>query len=822
MQIKPQYIDVILPLALANTYTYRLPEEFEKFVRIGMRVIVPFGKKKIYTAIVYDLHNRKPENFDPKEILALLDKEPIVRKNQLKFWEWIAQYYQCTLGEIFKAALPSGLKLESETVISINPDFEAEVPLKQKEQQVLDILSSRENATLIELNKEMNLKNVLPLIKNLMDLGAVTINEEVKERYKPKTETYVRLSEDYTNSEKLELLFNELSRAKKQLELLMSYLHLSHFFTKDNLQEISKKELLDQSGASVQIFNNLQEKGVFETYKKEIGRLDFSKIKTKAVHALSTEQQRAYREIMELFRQKQTVLLHGVTSSGKTELYIHLIEEALNSGKQVLFLLPEIALTTQITNRLKSVFGNKLGVYHSRFSDSERVEIWNNLLHDKSYRIILGVRSSIFLPFRDLGLIIVDEEHENTYKQFDPAPRYHARNSAIVLAAMTGAKVLLGSATPSIESYYNAQNGKYGLVRLQTRFEDIKMPEILVSDVKEAKRKKEMNQHFSPLLMQQMQDALNRKEQIILFQNRRGFAPYVECKSCACVPKCENCDVSLTYHKTKGQLTCHYCGYTIPVPEKCPACGNPALEAKGFGTEKIEEEVAELFPGTQVARLDLDTARSRKSYEKIIHDFENGKIDVLVGTQMISKGLDFERVRIVGILNADSLLNYPDFRSYERAFQLMAQVSGRAGRKNNRGIVVLQTSDPQHPLINQVKQNDFEAMYNKQLEERRLFKYPPFYRLIYINVKGRDFNTVSNAADYLAQGLKNVFGERVYGPDNPVITRIQNLHIKKLMLKIEQRASSEKAKELLQEVVTHTMANTAFKSVFVQVDVDPM
>ena len=823
MQPNPQYIDVILPLALANTYTYQLPEELAASIRVGMRVIVPFGNKKIYTAIVYDLHNQKPENFEPKEILAILDKEPIIRKNQLKFWEWIAQYYQCTLGEIFKAALPSGLKLESETIVSIVPDFEAESPLKPKEQQILDILSSHGSMTINELNKEADLKSVLPLAKRLMDLGAIAINEEVKERYKPKTETYVRLSEYYADSGKLESIFNELNRAKKQLDLLMFYLHQSHFLVKNDLREISKKDLLEKSGSSLQVFNVLQEKGIFETYQKEIGRLGLSKkAETQSIHSLTEEQQRAYREIMEQFKQKQTVLLHGVTSSGKTELYIHLIEEVLKIGKQVLFLLPEIALTTQLTSRLKRVFGNKLGIYHSRFSDAERVEIWDNLLNNKGYQIILGVRSSIFLPFRELGLVIVDEEHENTYKQFDPAPRYHARNAAIVLAGMSGAKVLLGSATPSIESYYNAQNGKFGLVELFTRFKDIQMPEILIADTKEAKRKKEMQLNFTPLLLQQMRSALERKEQIILFQNRRGFAPYVECKSCVCVPKCKNCDVSLTYHKGISQLTCHYCGYTMPVPETCPACGNPTLQTKGFGTEKIEEEVAELFPEVRVARLDLDIARSRKNYEKIIADFENGKIDVLVGTQMISKGLDFERVRVVGILNADSLLNYPDFRSFERAFQLMAQVSGRAGRKNNRGIVVLQTGEPSHPLIHQVKQNSFRAMYDVQLEERQLFKYPPFYRLIYVHVKGRDFDVVSRSAEYLAQGLRNVFGDRIYGPDKPVITRIQNLHIKKIMLKIEQEASFEKAKQLLNEVTTHTLANPAFKSVFIQIDVDPL
>ena len=540
------------------------------------------------------------------------------------------------------------------------------------------------------------------------------------------------------------------------------------------------------------------------------------------MHPLSEEQKRAYREIMVLFRQKQTVLLHGVTSSGKTEIYIHLIEEVLKLGKQVLFLLPEIALTTQITNRLKRVFGSQLGVYHSKYSDAERVEVWNNLLNDKGIKVVLGVRSSVFLPFKNLGLVIVDEEHEATYKQNDPAPRYHARNSAIVLATMHGAKVLLGSATPSIESYYNAQTGKYGLVELFQRHAGISMPEILVDDVKEAKRKKQMKSIFGPLLVDQVNKALQRKEQVILFQNRRGFSPYVECKDCACVPKCKNCDVSLTYHKSLNVLTCHYCGYSIPMPEVCPACGNPSLGTVGYGTEKIEEEVQQQFPGVRVARLDLDVARSRKSYEKIISDFERGEIDILVGTQIVSKGLDFERVRVVGILNADMLLNYPDFRAYERAYQLMAQVSGRAGRKNNQGIVVLQTNEPTHQVISQVKANAYKEMFDSQMEERRLFRYPPFTRLTYIYVKGRDFATVKRAADYFSVCLRSVFADRVYGPDQPVVGRVQNQFIFKVMLKVELAVKPDQVRELLKKVSDHLLSQPEYKSIVLYSDVDPM
>jgi len=559
-----------------------------------------------------------------------------------------------------------------------------------------------------------------------------------------------------------------------------------------------------------------------EIYRKEIGRLDLSEKVTKEVFSLNEFQNTALKEIETHFKEKPTVLLHGVTSSGKTEIYIHLIQKALNEGKQVLYLVPEIALTTQLTSRLKRVFGNRLGVYHSKFSDAERVEIWNNVLNDKTYDIIIGVRSSIFLPFRHLGLVIVDEEHESSYKQYDPSPRYHARNAAIVLASMHGAKILLGSATPSIESYYNTQIGKYGLVELHKRHEEMEMPEIVVVDTKEAYHKKRMEGHFSDIMLEKIGKALTNKEQVILFQNRRGYAPYIECKGCAYVPKCKNCDVSLTVHKVFNTLTCHYCGYSESIPTICPVCKTPNLDTKGFGTEKIEDEIRQIFPTAKVSRMDLDTTRSKKSYEKIISDFEQHKVDILIGTQMVSKGLDFESVNLVGILNADNMLNFPDFRAHERAYQLMAQVSGRAGRKNKRGLVILQTSLPEHTIINQVIRNDYNEMYQIQREERQLFKYPPYYRLIQITLRHKNVQIVKQAAYTMSSMLRAVFGSRILGPIDPAVSRIQNLFIKQIILKIETEASPTKAKEILQNISDQILADSKFKSVRIGLDVDPM
>ena len=674
-----------------------------------------------------------------------------------------------------------------------------------------------------------------------MEKGLVEISENIQQRYKPKTETYLRLKEPHPSSYSVHLsspypplpvergdsplpLHNKTSEgevlgvklSKKQDELLL------YFIENYGNNEVSRKDFLNHSNFSAAVLKALIDKGIIVSYEKEVSRLNLSETQAVEICSLNQYQQKAYHEIRQFFEKKKTVLLHGVTASGKTEIYIHLIREALNAKKQVLFLVPEIALTTQLTNRLHRVFGNKLGVYHSKFSDAERVEIWNNLLHNKGYEVIIGVRSSIFLPFSNLGLVIVDEEHENSYKQFDPSPRYHARNAALMLAHLQGANALLGTATPAIESYNNAIAGKYGLVELSQRHQEIALPQIITVDVADLRKRKIMKGFFSPLLLEKMQETLDNGEQVILFQNRRGYAPFVECSRCFEVPKCKNCDVTLTVHKSFNALTCHYCGYTKPVPQHCPSCGEETLETKGFGTEKIEEEIQTLFPNAVVDRMDLDSTRSKKSYERLIHDFEQKKIDILVGTQMISKGLDFEHVSLVGILNADNMLNFPDFRAHERAFQLMLQVSGRAGRKNKQGTVIIQTKDPNNPIIQQVKENDYKAMFFAQMAERELFKYPPYYRLIYIVVRHRDLQILNNAAKMLANELRNVFGARVLGPDNPIISRIQSLFIKRIVLKIEVNTPNEYAKNLIQTVTEKILSIDRFKSLLVHWDVDPM
>jgi len=818
-----KYVDVILPLPLPGTFTYSVPDEWADSVRIGMRVVVPFGKKKMYTAVVYLVHTIMPTVYEAKDIVCLLDNAPILRRPQMKFWEWISSYYQAFLGDVYQAAVPAGLKLESETRVCINPEFEAETVLTEKEEKVLIALSEGKPVTITELNKVTEMRDVMPTLTKLLEKGAVEISEELTDKFRAKTETFVKITAEAVKEENLRQIFDDLSRAKKQLEVLMKYIELSKCLTLNQQREVSRKDLLEKSGASAPILAGLLERGVLEIYHKEVGRLDVSEVQTAEVFPLNEFQQTAFREIEKQFIEKQVVLLHGVTSSGKTELYIHLINKALADGKQVLYLVPEIALTTQLTTRLKRVFGRRLGVYHSKFSDAERVEIWNNVLNDKTYDVIIGVRSSIFLPFRQLGLVIVDEEHESSYKQYDPAPRYHARNAAIVLASMHGAKTLLGTATPAIETYFNAQNGKFGLVELNQRHEEMAMPEILVVDTKEAYRKKQMESHFSDTLLEKMNKALQNKEQVILFQNRRGYAPYIECKACACVPKCKNCDVSLTVHKSFNTLTCHYCGYTEPIPNICPACKMPGtLSTKGFGTEKIEDEIRLIFPQARVSRMDLDTTRSKKSYDKIITDFEQHKVDILIGTQMVSKGLDFEHVSLVGILNADNMLNFPDFRAHERAYQLMAQVSGRAGRKNKRGTVILQTTTAEHAIIGQVIRNDYAAMYATQCEERKLFRYPPYFRMIQIVLRHRDPNIVTQAANKMAVDLRAVFSSRVLGPNVPAVSRIQNLYIRHILLKFEVEASAERAKEILREVTNQVIAEPKFKSLWVNMDVDPM
>lgn len=819
-----KFADVILPLPLHSCFTYSLPDEWADEVQIGCRVVVPFGRKKYYTAIVRNVHYCAPTEYEVKEVSALLDARPILLPRQFKFWEWLSDYYLCTQGDVYKAALPSGLKLESETIVEYNPDFESDVCLPEKEQKILDMLSADPEQCVTKLEKETGIKNILSVIKSLLDKEAIFVKEELRRTYKPKTETRVRLTAAARNEHSLHIFFDELQRrAPKQLDLLMKYLELSGYLSGRDIKEVSKAELLQRTSATPAVFNGLVDRGVFEVYQQEIGRIDKALLKEVIpVNPLNEHQQRAYHSILENFQSKNVCLLHGITASGKTEVYIHLIEETIRQGKQVLYLLPEIALTAQITERLQRVFGSRLGIYHSKFPDAERVEIWQKQLSEADYDIILGVRSSVFLPFRNLGLVIVDEEHENTYKQQDPAPRYHARNAAIVLASMYGAKTLLGTATPSVETWHNATSGKYGLVELKERYKEIQLPEIIPVDIKELHRKKKMNGPFSPLLLQYIREALEQKEQVILFQNRRGFAPMIECNTCGWVPKCKNCDVSLTYHKGLNQLTCHYCGYTYQLPRICPACEGTDLRNRGFGTEKIEDDIKALFPDARVARMDLDTTRTRTAYERIISDFQQGKTDILIGTQMVSKGLDFDHVSIVGILNADTMLNYPDFRAYERAFQLMAQVAGRAGRKNKRGRVVLQTKSIDHPIIPQVIANDYEAMVGGQLAERQMFYYPPYYRLVYVYLKNRNETLLDLMAQTMAAKLRTVFGNRVLGPDKPPVARVQTLFIRKIVLKIETNAPMARARELLVQVQKEMVAEDRFKSLIVYYDVDPM
>ena len=817
-----KYVDVIVPLPVMGQFTYAVPEELEGKVEWGCRVIVPFGAKKYYTGIVIRTDTTPSGEYETKEVSEVLDTHPILLKHQFAFWKWMADYYLCTWGDVYNAAVPSGMKIESETRVEGNPDFEASAPLSEKEQKVLDLLGQGRAQDIARLEKESRIRNLLPVIKSLLDKEAVRIKEELKQNYKPRTEARVRLTERMRNERNLHIQLDLLSRAKKQQAVLMKYLELSHWEEGKEPEEVSRTRLLEAAQAASSVLNGLVEKGILEIYLHETGRLCTDDTGTTQVNTLSQAQQTALNTILHSFAQKNVCLLHGVTASGKTEIYIHLISQVLEAGKQVLYLLPEIALTTQITERLRRVFGNRLGIYHSKFPDAERVEIWQKQLSDSPYDVILGVRSSIFLPFQKLGLVIIDEEHETSYKQQDPAPRYHARNAAIMLASIFGAKTLLGTATPSIETYYNARQGKYGLVELNERHRQIQLPHIELVDIKELGRKKRMNGQFSPLLLQKIKEALESKEQVILFQNRRGFAPMIECRTCGWVPKCRNCDVSLTYHKRLNQLTCHYCGYTYQVPAVCPACEGTELVNRGFGTEKIEDDIRQLFPEARVARMDLDTTRSRTAYEKIISDFEEGRTDILIGTQMVSKGLDFDRVSVVGILNADSMLNYPDFRSHERAFQLMAQVAGRAGRRNRQGLVVLQTKSPDLPLIRQVLDNNYRELYEDQLTERRLFRYPPFYRLIYVYLKHRKEEVAEQAAAQMAAYLRNGLGDRVLGPDKPPVARIQALFIRKIMVKVEQEASLQKIRLYLTEVQRAIVADERFRTVNVYYDADPM
>lgn len=815
-----KFIDVILPLPLAGSYTYAVTDP-EIPLEEGFRVIVPFGKK-FYTGIVLRVHQQYPSGIQTKPLLAVLDDKPVVTRQQLRFWQWMATYYLCTTGDVYKAAFPSGLRIESETSVMYNMDFDPETNLTEKESMLLELLETHDEMKIAELQKESGIKNLLPLLRSLIEKGAIIVSEELKEGFQQKTEQYIALAATYRDESSMKELFDTLGRAPRQLSLLMGYISCSGYFSSAEPKEVSRKELLQKVNGSSSILRTLVNKGVFELYKKEIPRLESLEAEEQQALSLNEIQQEALQSIHSAFKEKEVVLLHGVTSSGKTEIYIHLMQEYLRKGKQVLYLLPEIALTTQITERLLRVFGSDLAVYHSKFSDNERVEIWNNLLHQKGSRVIVGVRSSLFLPFTNLGLIIVDEEHETSYKQNDPAPRYHARNAAIMLAHQLQAKVLLGTATPSLETYHNVKNGKYGLVELFQRFQEIALPKITAVDMQEQRRKKMARGIFSEPLLDGIKEALARKEQVILFQNRRGFAPMVECPSCSWVPKCDHCDVSLTYHKGINQLVCHYCGAVYPVPRNCPSCDNKTLSYKGYGTEKIEDDIQLLFPEARLGRMDTDTTRSRKSYQKILTDFENGEIDILIGTQMISKGLDFDNVSIVGVVNADQLLNYPDFRAHERAFQLMAQVSGRAGRKNKQGNVIVQTNQANHQIIAQVRNNDYSGMYLAQMEDRKKFNYPPFCRMVNVYIKNKDCELSMVQAEVVAQKLRAVFGARILGPDQPPVGRVQTYYIQKIVIKIEPEASLEKIRLYLGRTIDELRREQGFKSFVVYYDVDPM
>ncbi len=773
-----RYVEVILPLPLEGTFTYVVPDALLDKVVPCVRLLVPFGKTKTYIGICDTYPTDHPNNNDDndgieyKAILAILDDGPVLLPQQLQLWHWIANYYMSPIGDVYKAALPSGLKGE--------------------------------------------------------------------DSYKPHTEVYVCLGKQFRGEQELHIALDGLARATKQQKVLMSYLELSGIANvpelvstdvtqTDNkqhnqLRAVSKDELRNTTHCSLAIINSLIEKGILQTYRKEVSRLNngYDKLQPNAIHALNDAQTIAYDKILLQMMAHNVTLLHGVTSSGKTEIYIHLIFKALQEHKQVLYLLPEIALTVQITNRLRCVFGNKLGIYHSRYNDEERVEIWQKQLSNEPYEVILGARSAVFLPFQRLGLVIIDEEHENSFKQQDPAPRYHARSVAIVLAQMYGAKTLLGTATPSIESYRNAQLGKYGLVTLSQRYKDIQLPTIEVVDIKDLRRRKLMSGPFSPRLIAAVRDALQRGEQAILFQNRRGFAPMIECRTCGWVPHCPNCDVSLTYHKSMNVLTCHYCGYTERVPEQCPNCESKDIKGRGYGTEKIEDEIMEVFPDARIARMDLDTTRTKNAYERLINDFSAGKTNLLIGTQMVSKGLDFDHVSVVGILDADNMLNYPDFRAYEHAFTMMAQVSGRAGRKGKQGLVILQTRNPELPVIQQVVNNSYTAFYKSQLEERTAFHYPPFFHLIYIYIKHRNNDIVESASMELGSRIREIFGNRVLGPDKPTVARVKTLHIRKIMLKLENGIDYKLAKQYLRSIRDTMMKEKRYGALTIYFDVDPL
>ena len=811
------FIEVIVPLSLPKTFTYKVSESEFSFIKKGMRIAVPFGKNKIYTALVIDLHREEPTLYEAKEIHQILDEKPIVNEFQINHWFWIASYYMCTIGDVYRGALPSALLLESETIISQNNEtFVDQTSFTDDEFLIYEALQHQSSLNIQNIIDILNKKTVLPVIQKLINKNIISLQEEIQSAYKPKLVKYIRLHENYFAEEKLIALLDSL-KSEKRKNLLLQYFQLQA----QEQQPISVKQLTEKTQTTVAIVKGLVEKGIFEEYFIQEDRVNFEKNKIENELTLSQAQQQAFDEIVSSFYTKEVSLLHGVTSSGKTEIYTKLIENYIAQGKQVLYLLPEIALTTQLVARLTKHFGNKVAVFHSKYSNNERVEVWNNVIQNStSAQIVIGARSALFLPFNNLGLIIVDEEHEQTFKQQDPAPRYHARDAAIVLANAHHAKVLLGSATPSIETYYNATSGKFGLITLTERFGKVQMPEIELVDLKDSYFRKKMKGHFSTTLIDEITEAFANKEQVILFQNRRGFSPVLECMTCGHVPQCPQCDVSLTYHKFKNQLRCHYCGYSMAKPTNCHVCSSVDLETKGFGTEQIELELAELFPLKNIKRMDQDTTRGKYSFEKIIDSFKNREIDVLVGTQMLAKGLDFDNVSLVGIMNADNMLYHPDFRAFERSFQMMTQVAGRSGRAEKRGKVIIQTYNALHNIIQQVTNNDYQGMYKEQLYERKIYYYPPFYRLIKLTLKHRDFEKLKEGSMWLYQVLQQNLTIPVLGPEEPAIGRIRNEYIRTIMIKMPVDASIQGTKKTIQKILNSFDLVSQYRTIKVTVNVD--
>ena len=812
------FIDVILPIPLKQIFTYEVNKDEAMFLKQGMRVAVPFGKSKLYTGIVYAIHQVAPQGYETKSIDQILGENPIVNEIQIKHWEWMADYYMCTLGEVLRAALPNAFLLESETIITlINKEPKDKFKLSDQEFLVLEALQVQSSLHINDIRAILDKKNVVSILQSLLEKGVIGVQEEVYEKYSPKIKRYIKLSSDFSSEESLKLLLDSLTRAPKQKQVLMTLFMLS---SKEK-KPIESVFLQKKSDTSSSVINGLVGKGVLEEYFIRKDRIAYDGKDSSDIKKLSDAQSEALNKIKTSFETKNTALLHGVTSSGKTEIYVQLIEEILKQKKQVLYMLPEIALTTQLISRLQYYFGEKISVYHSKYSISERVEVWNNVLENKpKAQIIIGARSSLFLPFSKLGLIIVDEEHEPSFKQYAPSPRYNGRDSAVVLAKLHNAKVLMGSATPSLESYYNAKNDRYGLITLKKRFGNVMMPAIELVDIKEKYRKKLMNGHFSDRLLEEINLSLKNNEQVILFQNRRGYSPVIECNTCGVSPQCPNCDVSLTYHQYKNQLRCHYCGYNVPKMVSCIACGSETLDHKGFGTEQIELELKELFPDSRIARMDQDTTKRKHAHAKIIEALELQEIDILVGTQMLAKGLDFRHVSLVGVMNADNLLNFPDFRAHERSFQLLQQVAGRAGRTKKRGKVIIQTYNPYHQILQQVSINSFDEMYKKQMEDRYQFKYPPYYRMIKIAVKERSFQKMDKSSIWLAKALKIKLKENVLGPETPSVGRIRNMFITNILIKIPKDQSLQKTKEYINSIMRNFNSIKEFSSVRVIIDVD--